>query len=65
MAKNTYPTMKTGGMLGKLIWTLVLIALFMLVIKNPDEAAGWASGLFSLASEAVNGIAAFLRGLFG
>lgn len=66
MAKNNmFPTRTGGGVLGKVIWLLIGLAVLMLIVRNPVDAAGWASGVFHLAGEAVNGIAAFLKNLAG
>ncbi|TVT50719.1 hypothetical protein FNH05_15240 [Amycolatopsis rhizosphaerae] len=62
MAKNPYPVMNTGGgLLPKVIGTLVLIAVLTLVIKYPADAAHWVRGL----GHVIDGLVAFLRALFG
>jgi hypothetical protein len=54
-----------GGVLGKVVWLLIGLAVLTLIIRYPSEAAGWVSGGFHLAGGAVSGIAAFLRNLAG
>jgi hypothetical protein len=62
MAKNPYPVMNTGGgLLSKLLGTLVTIAVVVLVIKYPSDAARWVRGLGTV----IDGLVTFLRALFG
>ncbi|QWF79768.1 hypothetical protein [Amycolatopsis sp. CA-230715] len=64
MAKNTIPGLKTGGgLLAKLIGAAVVIALLVLVVKYPGDAAGFAKGLGGMVSDAIGGIVRFFRGL--
>ncbi|HKS48771.1 MAG TPA: hypothetical protein VJT49_27415 [Amycolatopsis sp.] len=62
MAKNPYPMMNGGGgLMSKVIGTLVLIAILVLVIKYPADAARWVHGLGSV----IDGVVNFFRALFG
>lgn len=61
MAKNPYPVMNSGGVLPKVIGTLVVIAVLVLVIKYPADAARWVRGL----GTAIDGLVSFFRTLFG
>ncbi|WAL65953.1 hypothetical protein ORV05_34735 [Amycolatopsis cynarae] len=62
MAKNPYPVMNTGGgLLPKLLGLLTLIAVVVLVIKYPTDAARWVRGLGTV----IDGLVAFFRALFG
>jgi hypothetical protein len=63
--QSMFPMKTGGGLLSKIVWLVVVLAVLMLIIHNPSEAAGWASGLFHLGGQIVNGLAAFLRNLFG
>lgn len=62
MAKNTIPV-PTGssGVLPKLIGTLVVIALLVIVVQHPGEAASWTKALFSGLGAVVDGIVSFIR----
>ncbi len=53
------PMPSGGGVLPKLIGTAVVLALLVMVIKQPAATAGWVEGLFGAAVGAVEGIAAF------
>jgi hypothetical protein len=62
MAKTTIPGMKTGsGPLSKLIVTAVVIAMLVLVIKYPSDAASFTKSLFSGIGYVIDGIVSFLR----
>lgn len=61
MAKSPYPVMKTGGLLPRVIGTLVVIAVVVLVIKYPADAARWVRGVGTV----IDGLVDFLRALFG
>lgn len=66
MARNNMLPMKTGGgVFGKVIGALVVLAVLTLVVKTPTEAAHWAGSLIHLAGEFIDGVAAFLRSLLG
>lgn len=61
MAKNMLP-MKTGsGIMSKLIGLLVGLAILMLVIKYPSDAASWVTGAAHLLTQIVGGLVAFFR----
>lgn len=63
MAKNSMPVMPKagGGALAKLMWSLVVIALLVLVVKYPTDAAAIARGGFELIGGTVEGLVSFLR----
>jgi hypothetical protein len=58
--------MKTGGgVLGKLIGTLIVLAVITLIVKHPTDSATWLTSIFHMLGQAVDGIAGFLHDLFG
>jgi hypothetical protein len=61
MPKSPYPVMKSGGLLPKLIGTLLLIAVIVLVVKYPADAARWVRGLGTV----IDALVTFLREVFG
>lgn len=62
MAKNAFPGMKTGGgVMSKVVGTLVLIAVLVTVVKYPADAASWVRGLGTV----IDGLVTFIRALFG
>lgn len=62
MAKSPYPMMKSGGgLLSKVVGTLVLIAVLVVIIKYPADAARWVRGLGTV----IDGLVSFIRALFG
>ncbi|MFE0022364.1 hypothetical protein [Amycolatopsis sp. NPDC059021] len=63
MAKqNPFPGMKTGGgILSKLIGAAVVLALLVLVVKYPGDAASWAKGIGSTVADGIDGIVTFFR----
>lgn len=62
MAKQGFPTMKTGGgALPKVIGTLVVFAVLALVVKQPVEAAHLAKNLGGMLLGAVDGMATFIN----
>ncbi|MEU6263901.1 hypothetical protein [Saccharopolyspora shandongensis] len=67
MAKNSFPMMQTGGngTLGKVIRILVVVALVVLVVKFPADAAAFAKAAFSWAGTAIGGVVTFFRELAG
>ncbi|KAA5836019.1 hypothetical protein F1721_06635 [Saccharopolyspora hirsuta] len=65
MAKNSLPIMPKagGGALSKVIWLLVGVALLVLVVKYPGDAAAFVNGVFDLLGGAVESLASFFRGV--
>lgn len=57
--KEMMPMPSGGGLLPKLIGTAVVLALLVMVIRQPAATAGWVEGLFGCTLGAVEGIAAF------
>lgn len=64
MAKTVLPK-AGGGILMKLIGTAAVLALVVVVVKHPSDAAAWVQGVVDIAVGAVDGIAAFFRQLAG
>lgn len=63
MPRNMMP-MKTGnGPAAKIITALVGLALLMLVIRYPSDAAHWVTGGVHLLTNIVTGLVAFFRQL--
>jgi hypothetical protein len=67
MGKQTYPMPGggSGGVLSKLIGTLVTLAVLTLVVKDPVGAAHLASQLVGFLGTAVQGLATFLQNVLG
>jgi hypothetical protein len=66
MAKNSMLPMKTGGgMLGKVIGTVVCLAVVALVVKHPADAAGWVTGGLHVAGSVIDGVSTFLAHVLG
>lgn len=63
MAKQTIPMPTGGSVLPKLIGAAVLIALLVVVVKHPGDAASAVKSLLSMGEAVVDGIAAFLHRL--
>jgi hypothetical protein len=66
MAKQAFPGVKTGGgPLAKLIGAAVVLALLVLVVKHPAEAAGWVKTAFTMFGDLVGALAVLFRELLG
>lgn len=64
MAKQAIPGVPTGGgIMPKLIGWAVAIAVLVLIVKHPAEAATWVKSGFELFISLVGGFAQFFRGL--
>lgn len=63
MSKNMTPIKTGSGILSKLIGILVGLAVVMLIIKYPSDAAGWVTGAAHLMMNIVGGLVAFFRQL--
>jgi hypothetical protein len=62
MARNSLPVMPSGrGALSKIVTVLVGLALLMLVVKYPGDAAHFATGAVHLASNIIGGLVTFFR----
>lgn len=62
MARNTIPGIQTGGgIMSKVVGTLVLIAVVVVVVKYPADAASWVRGLGTV----IDGLVSFIRALLG
>ena len=66
MARNVIPGVKTGGgILSKLIGTVVVLAILVLVVKHPTDAASFAKTMFSGFGALIDGFVSFFRSLMG
>lgn len=66
MARNVIPGLKTGGgVLSKVIGTAVVLAILVIVIKHPTDAASFAKALFSGVGAVIDGLVSFFRSLMG
>ena len=65
MAKQQqFPGISTGrGPLAKVIGIALVIAVLVLVVKHPTDAAAFAKAAFSTCGDAIDGIVTFLRSL--
>lgn len=62
MAKNVIPGMKTGGgVMSKVVGTAVVLAILVIVVKHPSDAAEFVKTVFGWIDQ----IATFLRELGG
>ncbi|TDQ04805.1 hypothetical protein [Labedaea rhizosphaerae] len=60
MAKNAIPGFKTGGgVLSKVVGTAVVLAVLVIVVKHPSDAADFVKTVFGWIDQ----IATFLREL--
>jgi hypothetical protein len=58
--------MKTGGgVLGKVISVLVMLAVLALIVGHPTDAATWVVSLVHLLGRVIGGISTFLRTVLG
>jgi hypothetical protein len=66
MAKNVVPGMQTGGsLMSKVIGTAVLLAILVIVVKHPTDAASFAKTIFSGLGVFIDGLVSFFRSLMG
>lgn len=66
MARNVIPGMKTGmGVMPKLIVTAVVLAIMVIVVKHPTDAADFAKAFFGGVGAVIDGLVSFLRSLMG
>ncbi len=66
MARNAIPGLKTGGgILSKLIGTVVVLAILVMVVKHPNDAANFAKTLFGGLEAVIDGVVGFFRALIG
>lgn len=66
MARNNMMPMKTGGgVLGKLVTVVVLLAVLALVVGHPADAARWTVEVFHLVGRVIGGVSSFLRYVLG
>jgi hypothetical protein len=66
MAKNVIPGVTTGGgMLSKVIGTAVVLAVLVIVVKHPTDAASFAKALVGGVGAVIDGLVSFFRSLMG
>lgn len=64
MSKNAIPGLKTGaGALTKAISIAVSIAVLVMVVKFPGDAATFVKQAFDLFGEVITGLVTFIRTL--
>ncbi|MEU3274507.1 hypothetical protein ABZ639_26995 [Saccharomonospora sp. NPDC006951] len=64
MAKQTPVLPKAGGgVLVKLVGTVAVIALLVVVVKHPADAAAWVKGVAGTVVDVVDGFVAFFRNM--
>lgn len=62
--KNIAPVLGgSGSALPKVIGVLVAIALFVVIVRHPSDAASWVRGVGDWLGSVVDGLASFLRQL--
>jgi hypothetical protein len=62
MAKNSIPGLKTGGgVISKMVGAAVILAILVIVVKHPSDAADFVKTVFGWIDQ----IATFLRELGG
>jgi hypothetical protein len=66
MSKNTIPGLKTGGgILSKVIGTVVVLAILVMVVKYPSDAASLVKTIFAGLGTLIDGLVGFFRALIG
>lgn len=66
MARNVIPGLKTGGgVMSKVIGTAVVLALLVIVVKHPADAASFTKAVFSGLGAVLDGLVSFFRSLMG
>jgi hypothetical protein len=64
MARNAIPGLKTGGgILPKMIGTVVVITILVIVVKHPSDAAHFVKTVFSGLGAVIDGVVSFFRAL--
>ncbi|PXY32116.1 hypothetical protein [Prauserella muralis] len=53
-----------GGTIRKLVGIAVTIALVVIVVRFPSDAAAWAKALVGLGSDIIDGLVSFIRQAF-
>ncbi|HYQ66176.1 hypothetical protein [Actinophytocola sp.] len=62
MAKQTFPQLKQGGgILRKVIGSALLVAVLVLVVRYPADAASGVKAAWAAAGSLVDGLVTFLR----
>lgn len=64
MAKNALQMPKAGGGgLKKVVGLFIGIAIAVLVVQHPTEAADWTKGVFGVAENIIDGLVIFFKGV--
>jgi hypothetical protein len=61
MAKNTVLPAASSSALPKAIGTLIMLAILVVVVKHPSDAAEWVKALGGWIGTAADGIAQFMQ----
>ncbi|NKQ54419.1 hypothetical protein HFP15_16180 [Amycolatopsis sp. K13G38] len=54
----------SGGAMGKLVGGVIVVALLVIVVKFPSDAAHWLKELWGLGEEVISGLVSFIRQAF-
>jgi hypothetical protein len=65
MARNTALPMPRSSALPKAVGTMVMLALLVVIVKHPTDAAEWAKALGAWIGNAADGIATFMQQVIG
>lgn len=66
MARNVIPGVRTGGgILSKVIGTAVVLAILVIVVKHPADAANFTKTVFSGLGAVIDGLVSFFRSMMG
>jgi len=66
MARNVIPGLRTGGgIMSKVIGTAVVLAILVIVVKHPADAASFAKTIFGVLGAIIDGLVSFFRSLMG
>lgn len=62
MAKNSFPVMSPGrSITSKAVTALVMVALAVIVVRYPTDAAHFVASLLHLAGNVISGFVTFMR----
>ncbi|GAB3433593.1 hypothetical protein [Actinophytocola sediminis] len=66
MARNAIPGLQTGrSVMSKMIGFAVVLAILVIVVKHPADAASFAKTLFGGLGAIIDGLVSFFRTLIG
>ena len=63
MAKQAFPGVASGGVLRKVVGLAVAVALLVLVVKYPADAASWAKAGIGGVGDVIDGLVSFFRSI--